>query len=79
MIAIDGPSGAGKSTAGRTLATRLGYVFLDTGAMYRALALQALRAGVPLDDEAALARAGRATRASSSAPDGGACRWTART
>jgi cytidylate kinase len=55
VVAIDGPSGAGKSTAGRELAERLGYVFLDTGGMYRALALAALRDGVPLDDEAALA------------------------
>jgi len=55
VVAIDGPSGAGKSTAGRELADRLGYVFLDTGAMYRALALAAMRAGVPLDDEATLA------------------------
>ncbi len=56
VVAIDGPSGAGKSTAGRALAERLGYLFLDTGAMYRALALAALRAGASLDDEAALAR-----------------------
>jgi cytidylate kinase len=55
VIAIDGPSGAGKSTAGRAVAERLGYVFLDTGAMYRALALAALRAGIPLDDAAAVA------------------------
>ncbi len=55
VIAIDGPSGAGKSTAGRVLAERLGYVFLDTGAMYRALALQAVRLGVPLDQEPAVA------------------------
>jgi CMP/dCMP kinase len=55
VIAIDGPSGAGKSTAGRAVAERLGYVFLDTGAMYRALALAALRDGVPLDDAAAVA------------------------
>jgi cytidylate kinase len=55
VVAIDGPSGAGKSTAGRAVAQRLGYVFLDTGAMYRALALAALRARVSLDDEAALA------------------------
>jgi len=55
VIAIDGPSGAGKSTAGRAVAERLGYVFLDTGAMYRALALAALRASVPLDDAAAVA------------------------
>lgn len=56
VVAIDGPSGAGKSTAGRALAERLGYVFLDTGAMYRALALAALRAGLALDDEVTLAR-----------------------
>jgi cytidylate kinase len=49
VIAIDGPSGAGKSTAGRALAECLGYTFIDTGAMYRALALQALRAGRSLD------------------------------
>ena len=62
VIAIDGPSGAGKSTAGRILAARLGYVFLDTGAMYRTLALLALRRGVPLDaaeELAALARGAR--------------------
>jgi cytidylate kinase len=55
VIAIDGPSGAGKSTAGRRVAAHLGYVFLDTGAMYRALALKALRSHTPLDDGAALA------------------------
>lgn len=54
VVAIDGPSGAGKSTAGRIVAARLGYTFLDTGAMYRALALKALRDGVPLEDERAL-------------------------
>ena len=61
VIAIDGPSGAGKSTAGRILADRLGYVFLDTGAMYRALALQALRRGVALDDGPVLAELARAS------------------
>jgi cytidylate kinase len=60
VVAIDGPSGAGKSTAGRALAERLGYVFLDTGAMYRALALRALRDGVSLDDAEALAGLARA-------------------
>ncbi len=55
VIAIDGPSGAGKSTAGRALATRLGYTFIDTGAMYRALALMAARAGVEPEDATALA------------------------
>jgi cytidylate kinase len=70
VVAIDGPSGAGKSTAGRALARRLGYTFLDTGAMYRALALRALRDGVPFDDEARLA--GLASRVGIElAPDGG--------
>jgi len=62
VVAIDGPSGAGKSTAGRTLARRLGYVFLDTGAMYRALALMALRSGVALHAEAPLAELLRGMR-----------------
>jgi len=50
QIAIDGPAGAGKSTAARLVADRLGYLYIDTGAMYRAVALLALRAGVDLDD-----------------------------
>lgn len=50
IVTIDGPAGAGKSTASRALATRLGFGFLDTGAMYRAVALAALRAGVSLDE-----------------------------
>jgi cytidylate kinase len=50
VIAVDGPSGAGKSTAARSLAERLGYVFIDTGAMYRAVALAAKRRDLPLDD-----------------------------
>ncbi|HET7290931.1 MAG TPA: (d)CMP kinase [Vicinamibacteria bacterium] len=55
VIAIDGPSGAGKSTAGRALAARLSYTFIDTGAMYRALALKAARSGADPDDAEALA------------------------
>jgi len=55
VIAIDGPSGAGKSTVGRALAERLGYTFLDTGSMYRAVALRALREGLDLDSEQAIA------------------------
>ena len=55
VVAIDGPSGAGKSTAGRALAAQLGYTYIDTGAMYRALALKAGRAGVSLDSEEGLA------------------------
>jgi len=54
IIAIDGPAGAGKTTAARNLAERLGLVYLDTGATFRAIALKALREGVDLSDEAAL-------------------------
>jgi len=54
VIAIDGPAASGKSTLGFMLAQRLGYLYLDTGCMYRALTLAALRGGVPLDDEIAL-------------------------
>ena len=50
-IAIDGPSGAGKGTLARTVAERLGYKHVDTGAMYRAVAWKAQHDGVPLDDE----------------------------
>ncbi len=53
-IAIDGPAGAGKSTIGALVAERLGYLFLDTGAMYRAVALQALRRSVHPEDAGAL-------------------------
>src|ERR671934_2112212 len=55
IITIDGPAGAGKSSAARALARRLGFDFLDTGAMYRAVALAALRAGLDLNDQGALA------------------------
>lgn len=54
IIAIDGPAGAGKSTAARNLAAALGFVYLDTGATFRAVALEALREGIPLDREEAL-------------------------
>lgn len=55
IIAIDGPAGAGKSTIARRVASRLGLEYLDTGAMYRAVTLAALRTGV-IDDAAAVAR-----------------------
>lgn len=55
MIAIDGPSGAGKGTLARTVAERLGYRHVDTGAMYRAVAWKALHDGSPLDDDEAVA------------------------
>ncbi len=54
-IAIDGPAGAGKSTIGRLLAERLGYLFLDTGAMYRAVALASLDRGISTTNEPLLA------------------------
>lgn len=54
IVTIDGPAGAGKSSAARALARRLGFHFLDTGAMYRAVVFAALEQGVALDDGAAL-------------------------
>jgi len=61
-IAIDGPAGAGKSTAARLLAQKLGYLYIDTGAMYRALTWKALNGGISLQDSAALARLAGQTR-----------------
>jgi cytidylate kinase len=54
IVAIDGPAGAGKSSVARGLADRLGFRYLDTGAMYRALTWLALHEGIPLDDGPAL-------------------------
>ncbi len=56
IVAIDGPAGAGKSTVARKLAERLGFRYLDTGAMYRALTWLAIREGQPLGDAALLGR-----------------------
>jgi CMP/dCMP kinase len=55
IIAIDGPAGSGKSSVAKVVAGRLGFHYLDTGAMYRAVAYRALSAGVSLDDEDAVA------------------------
>ena len=52
IIAIDGPAGAGKSTVAKILAKRLGFLYIDTGAMYRALTLKVLNGGVNLKDTA---------------------------
>ena len=60
VIAIDGPAGAGKSTIARGLAGRLGFLFIDTGAMYRAVALWAVRTGAGLDDMHRLEQLARA-------------------
>jgi len=62
IIAIDGPVGSGKSTLARRVAALLGYVYIDTGAMYRSVALKAQRRGVPLDDGDQLAALAAETR-----------------
>jgi cytidylate kinase len=56
IVTVDGPAGAGKSSAAKMLAQRLGFEFLDTGAMYRMVTLAGLRAGIDLRDQQALAR-----------------------
>jgi len=56
VVAIDGPSGSGKSTVARMLSEKLGYLHLDTGAMYRAVALAATNGGIPFGDGPALSR-----------------------
>lgn len=58
-IAIDGPAGAGKSTIAKRLAKELGFIYVDTGAMYRAMALCFLRSGIAKEDEAAISKAAR--------------------
>lgn len=62
IVAIDGPAASGKSTVARAVAQRLGAHYLDTGAMYRSVALAALRSGIALDDEEAVAGLARKTR-----------------
>jgi cytidylate kinase len=61
IIAIDGPSGAGKSTVAKRLARQLGYLYVDTGAMYRAIGLKALRHNPKLDDVAQIASIAQAS------------------
>ncbi len=62
VVTIDGPAGAGKSTTARAVASRLGFLYVDTGALYRALALKVQRGGVPPDDLAAVERCARETQ-----------------
>jgi cytidylate kinase len=69
IVAIDGPAGSGKSTVAAMLAERLGFLYLDTGAMYRALTWLARREGMTLDDGVALAQLAR-EHPVSFAPDG---------
>ena len=62
IIAIDGPVGSGKSTVARRVAEMMGYVYLDSGAMYRGLAWKVLREGIPLDAPERVEAVARATR-----------------
>jgi len=71
VVAIDGPAGAGKSTVARRVAERLGYAFLDTGAMYRAATWRAITVGVDLDDPVAAAESTRAMRLELNDREGG--------
>lgn len=74
-IAIDGPAGAGKSTVARQLAAALGYIYVDTGAMYRAVTLKAIQTGISLDDQSALGELARALTISfEQGPPGGSQR-----
>jgi cytidylate kinase len=59
VIAIDGPSGAGKSTVGKAVARRLGYLYIDSGAVYRAVGLKAIEENVRLDDARSVAHVAR--------------------
>src|SRR5215472_7878889 len=67
-IAIDGPAGSGKSTVARRVAAMLGYLYLDSGAMYRAVALKAVERGIPLEDDARLVQLARDTHIELKAP-----------
>ena len=71
IIAIDGPVGSGKSTLARRVAELLGYVYIDTGAMYRSIALKALRSGVKLEAADPLTALAGDTRIDLRAQDGG--------
>ena len=70
IIAIDGPVGSGKSTLARRVAELMGYVYIDTGAMYRALALKAVRGGLSFDRDHDLETLARGTRIDLKALDG---------
>lgn len=69
-IAIDGPAGAGKSTIAKMTASELGFIYVDTGAMYRAMALYFLRQGIPKEDEKAIEKACREIEVSIRYEDG---------
>lgn len=71
IVAIDGPAGSGKSTVSKLIAKRLGLIYIDTGAMYRALTLKAMRAKMNLEDSDSLVRLAQATKVD--LQDGGGC------
>ncbi len=71
IIAIDGPAGAGKSTVARSLARTLGFLYVDTGAMYRALTLKIIQAGSDFSDENKIVELAGATRIELSASEAG--------
>lgn len=73
IIAIDGPAASGKSTTARLVADRLGYIYIDTGAMYRAVTLAVLRAGIPPADEAAVTELAARIRVELERVDGDCC------
>jgi len=70
VIAIDGPASSGKSTTAKLVAGRLGFVYLDTGAMYRAITLKALRKSISPDDEKSLAKIARESKLDLTEMDG---------
>lgn len=74
IIAIDGPAGAGKSTVARQVARKLKYLYLDTGAMYRVIALEALRQEVSLDSDESLAKLAASTDIRFQSADDGSLR-----
>ncbi len=75
VVTIDGPAGAGKSTTARAVAARLGFLYVDTGALYRAIALKVRRGGIPADDLAAVERCVRETQVALSGSPGEAHVW----
>jgi len=62
IVAIDGPAGSGKSTVSKRIAAKLGLLYIDTGAMYRALTLKAIRSGIDLEDGACLTKLAQSTK-----------------
>jgi cytidylate kinase len=70
IVAIDGPAGAGKSTVAKEVAERLGYLYIDTGAMYRAIAWKVIQAGVAISDRKAVVALALKTEVSLENTDG---------